>query len=568
MTHPRYLLVSDTTLTHDYRNFPLLDFLPCAPVNTVPKPIYQFLKGNGPPMLADGQAALAPYSIRKVESSLLSRFPETDVAVPHDDRIESFVTADTEVIALTTMDPLGLGPLTMSYATLFSSYTAWVKREFETLLARIHHAIEAKGSNAKVIVGGPGVWEFTVMPEELDRLGIDYAFQGEADDIACEVFEGVASGALESEKRGGLIRGFQTFDEKFHKSWVDHDKFLTRARFAKQSPTLEEIPSIRKPSFKALVEVMRGCGIGCDFCEVTLRPLRYYSYEQIRQEIEVNVGRGGARSAWLQTDEIFAYRHGKSFEPNTDALEGLFRSVMAVPGVQGTNPTHGRVSIPAAYPDLIRSLSAIMRAGPRNWVGIQVGLETGSERLASRHMPNKTLPLRIGHDGSWADIVWRGVYVMNHYYWRPAFTVQVGQADERPEDNWETVALINWLSESELENGRPFEFTVTPMQNIPLGLIKSRSFSAKNLDASQLAVYYASYRHLAKMARRDAMAESHGNVFAKYGTAALITLGGWAMLKVVGTIAKRAGLDLEKTARHGLDHPRPGRPILAPASLS
>ena len=42
--------------------------------------------------------------------------------------------------------------------------------------------------------------------------------------------------------------------------------------------------------------------------------------------------------------------------------------------------------------------------------------------------------VKIGPDGSWQQIVMEGVRNMNKYYWRPAFTVQVGQMDESPED--------------------------------------------------------------------------------------------------------------------------------------
>jgi radical SAM superfamily enzyme YgiQ (UPF0313 family) len=181
-----------------------------------------------------------------------------------------------------------------------------------------------------------------------------------------------------------------------------------------------------------------------------------------------------------------------------------------------------------------------------------VGIETGSERLARMHMPNKTLPLRIGADGSWSDIVWQGVYVMNKYYWRPAFTLQVGQTGEEPEDNWETVALINRLSNSELDNGRPFEFTITPMQNVPLGMINNKEFKLNTLDKSQLAVYYASYRHLARMAARNAVIESSGNTLTRYLTAALISFGGRLMLAAVSAICRKRGLDLGKVARYGL----------------
>ncbi len=390
------------------------------------------------------------------------------------------------------------------------------------------------------------------MPEELERLGIDYAFQGEADDIAPGLFEEIANGLPGGTWGPAFFKGFQTFDSGFRKSWVGHDKFLTRTRFSKQTPTLEEIPEIRKPSMKSLVEVMRGCGIGCDFCEVTLRPLRYYPYEKIMKEVQVNARQGGFTNVWFHTDEVFAYQHGRNFEPNTDALTGLFKAIMSVRGVSQMNPTHGRISIPAAYPDLMRELSEIGRAGPSNWVGVQVGIETGSDRLAKLHMPNKALPLKIGPDGPWQDIVRRGVYVMNKYYWRPAFTVQVGQAGETPEDNWETVALINRLSNSVLDDGRAFEFTVTPMQNVPLGMMKSRAFRSGLLDESQLAVYYASYRHLAKVAARDAARDSSGSILSRYGTSALIAIGGRAMLEAVSAVCRRGGLDVEKAARYGL----------------
>ncbi|MDG6988646.1 MAG: B12-binding domain-containing radical SAM protein [Nitrososphaerota archaeon] len=554
MPNPRYLLVSDTTLTHDYRNFPLLDFLPSAPFQAVPRPFYSFLKGKVPSPLADGQASIAPYSVRKMESALLKELKEEEVAVPHEDYIERFVTPETEVIGVSTMDPLGLGPLTMSYAVLFGrpDFTPWVRREFEELMARISRAKARVNSKAKVLVGGPGVWEFTVMPEELDRLGIDCAFQGEADDIACELFdsarEGFTSGAREESP---FFAGFQTFDPGFHKSWVGHGRFLTRAKFSNQSPTLDEIPEIRRPAAKAITEVMRGCGIGCDFCEVTLRPLRYYPYDKVQREIEVNAKQGGFPNAWLHTDEVFAYEHGRNYEPNFEALTGLFSAVMSVRGIEKTNPTHGRISIPAAHPELLRSLSRIARAGPSNWIGVQVGIETGSERLAKLHMPNKTLPLKVGADGSWPEIVWRGTYTLNKYYWRPAFTVQVGQSGETDEDNWDTVALVNMMSNSSLDGGRPFEFTVTPMQNVPLGMIKGRRFSIGMLKESQLAVYYACYRHLAKMALRDAAKDSEGGALGRLATTALLSLGGETLLHAISTVCRRKGLDLERASRHG-----------------
>ncbi len=554
----RFVLVSDTTLSREYRNFPLLDFLPSAPSARVPSSVYNLLRG-GPPESHRGRASRAPYSLRKLEAGLLREYPESEVVVAQEDHIQDFVDDETEVIGVTTMDPLGLAPLTMSYSVFFrTGNTSFVKKDFERLAKRVNK-IRA-GKKARFLLGGPGVWEFTVLPDELERLGIDCAFQGEADDIVPELFRHVAD---EGARSNLFHKGFQTFDGHFHRHWVDDGKFLSRYQFSKQFPNLEEIPDIVNPSVKGMVEVMRGCGVACDFCEVTLRPLRYCPPEKVRREVEVNL-RAGQSHAWLHSDEIFAYQHGRDFEPNGDALVDLFSTVMGMRGLVYANPTHGRISIPAAYPEIIQKLSSILGAGPDNWIGVQVGIETGSDRLASIHMPNKTLPLRVGPDGSWAEIVWRGTYTLNKHYWRPAFTVQVGQASETPEDNWETVALINILSNSEV-NGRPFEFTATPMQNVPLGRIKSRSFSSLPLDESQLAVYYSCYRHLYKVALRNAANPRNNGTSSLMGigTGALIALGAWGMFRLVAMECRKGGLDLEKASRFGLGRRVAPPPLLA-----
>ncbi len=542
----KYIFVSDPSLSREYNNFPLLDFLPSAPSAAVPGFIYRFLKGSRTPD-DNGRAVVAPYALRKLETALLAQNKKEDVVIAHEDFIQSFVKDDTEIIGVYTMDPLGLGPLTMSFSLLFATHSkAWVRLEFEGLIAKVNRA--RVGKKAKLVVGGPGVWELTVHPELLDELKIDYAFQGQADDIINEVLADISSGGINAD----YFQGYSSFDDHFHKTWVTHDRFITRMRSSKQFPTLEDIPLIQGPTVKGLSEVMRGCGIGCDFCEVTLRPIRYYTSEMVAKEVEVNA-RAGKTSAWLHSDEIFAYKHGPHFVPNEEAIDELFKTVMSVKGLAHTNPTHGRISIPAGYPEITKRISSVVHAGPDKWIGIQVGLETGSERLAQIHMPNKTLPLKIGPDGSWQSIVEEGVKGMNVAYWRPAFTVQVGQMDETAEDNWETVAMVNRLSNMEVDGGRLSEFTATPMQNVPLGMIRSRSWSPDILDESELAVYYACYRHLSKMIKRDAVTDSKGNFARRAVMSSVLNLGGYGLLHYIESMCRKRGLDLEKVKRYGLN---------------
>ncbi len=546
----KFVLISDSTLSYEYRNFPLLDFLPCAPGKAIPETVYKFLKGPAPPAKPNGETVFAPYAIRKLEASLLTKYRREDVAVAHEDYLSNFIKDDTEIIAVSTMDPLGIGPTTMSYYALFGGeLDAWVRRDWDALMAKINAV--RQGKKAKLIVGGPGVWEFTILRDEIERYHFDYIFTGEADDIAPLLFDQISRGDID---KSIFQEGYVSYDENFKRIVKKDPLFLSRGYSKSAYPRLEDIPPIVAPSVKGMVEVMRGCGVGCDFCEVTLRPLRYEPIEQIVHEIEIN-SRAGITNAWLHSDEIFGFKHGNMFAPNEEALTELFTAVMNVKGIKTSNPTHGRISIPAGYPDMIAHFSKILKAGPDNWIGIQTGVETGSDELAKKHMPNKTLPLKIGPDGSWQDIVWEGVYVETRNYWRPAFTLQVGQNEETPEDNWQTIEMINRLSNSYVD-GRPFEFTVTPLVNVPLGRIKSRSLNKNMLTQDMMAVYYASYRHLAKMSARDGFRDTSGNFLARIGTGSVISGGGYLMMKFIEKRAKKMGVDVEKVKNYGIQRNR------------
>ena len=534
----KYVLVSDPTLSRDYHAFPLLDFLPCAPNKFVPLWLFNFLAGPPPPH-ENGRARLAPYALRKVEAALLAKYTKDDVIVAQPEYAHLFLDEDTRAIGIHTMDPAGLGPVTMMF-TNGRTFTSLEENIFANFVLKLQSQRTLRAPKAKLVVGGPGSWELSYLPEMIEKLHIDHVVQGETEDSAVDLFDAIS----EEEIPDNFMFGYQTFDDNFRKVWTLDRKqiFLTRASFKKQFPFLTEIPMIRGATMKGLIEVMRGCGIGCDFCEVTLRPLRYYDPEYVAKEIEVNL-KAGVQNAWFHSDEIFAYAHGPNFEPNQDGLVELFTAIMNT-GVRHANPTHGRISIPAAYPDLIAELSEILRAGPSNWIGIQIGLETGSDELARKHMPNKTLPLRLGPDGRWSEIVTEGLVNLNRYYWRPAFTVQIGQGDERPEDNWMTVGLINDLSKANLE------FTVTPLVNVPLGLLKTKGGFYPvydRLDEAQASVIYACFRHMQKVLFRNVgSTTSNYNPITRFVTVQIMTLGMTAILRALEHMFKVKGFNMDR----------------------
>ncbi len=143
------------------------------------------------------------------------------------------------------------------------------------------------------------------------EFGIYAILEGELGGIAPEIdghagrfFNYLINGDFENmdpfRKRSDFkvnIKEFERNGKKLHGRFVN---FWDR-------PDLDEIPDIVEPSMHGMVEVMRGCGRGCKFCDVTLRSLRYYSPEKVKREIEVNIKKGGSKSAWIHSDDIFVY---------------------------------------------------------------------------------------------------------------------------------------------------------------------------------------------------------------------------------------------------------------------
>jgi radical SAM superfamily enzyme YgiQ (UPF0313 family) len=274
----------------------------------------------------------------------------------------------------------------------------------------------------------------------------------------------------------------------------DGRKYHGRFIHCWDQPSVDEIPNIINPSMHGQVEVMRGCGRGCKFCDVTLRPLRYYPVEKVQKEIEINMKYGGLKNAWVHSDDIFVYglnpRTTKNMQPNREAIEELFKGIMAT-GVEHTNPTHGTLAGAIADERLIPNISKIIKATPSNHIGIQCGFETGSIRLIGKYADRKLAPYQ---PAEWHWVVKTAVKTLNENYWVPAFTIIMGlNNDETPEDSWETVRLIH-----ELENEQPdSKFTVTPLTFVPIGLLEKSAFFdiGNSIDAPKLGVMYKTWQH-------------------------------------------------------------------------
>ena len=568
MATPKIVLTADRTLMSPYRGISLATFFGCAPAidpnrdknsfwykilknQVTPKVLFDFICNWSPDI--NGVAKFAPYGLRKVEAGLLrDAFARSDAVIAHPNHIEKFIGPETEVVGTYEMDPLGMGPVTMTF-TFGRKQTSYDEYYNAELHRRINAAKKKNGSNAKVIAGASGTWQYNYAPEKIEEYGLYAILEGEMGGIAPEIdghagrfFNYLIDGQFENmdpfRKRKDFkvdIKEFKRGDKTMHGRFVN---FWDR-------PELDEIPEIVEPSMHGMVEVMRGCGRGCKFCDVTLRSLRYYPPEKVKKEIEVNIKKTGLDRAWLHSDDIFVYgmdiKTAKNMEPNRDALEDLFKAVMAT-GIRHTNPTHGTLSGAIADERLVPNISKIINAGPDNLTGIQCGFETGSTRLIEKYADRKLAPYS---PDEWHWVVKEGVKTLNENYWIPAFTLIMGlDNDEQPEDGWETIRLI-----SELEREQPEAmFTATPLTFVPIGLLEKSEFydMGQDNDPTQLGVMYKTWQHNFKYGIQKFMTKT-----GKHGSAGRIKAAAFnGLARSLGGVPLGA---MERYARRkGREHER------------
>lgn len=512
MKYPKVVLSADRTLMSSYRGISLASFFGCAPAidNSRSKESfwYYILKNQVTPRVLfdficnpighiNGIANYAPYGLRKVEASLLrDGYKPEDVVVAHPDHIDKFIGPETQVVGTYEMDPLGMGPVTMTftYGRKTMSYDEFYNRE---LHMKINSAKAKNGSKAKVVVGASGTWQYNYDPAKIEEYGIYGIVEGDLGGIGPEIdgaggsfFDALINGDLETanpfkkNKFKVEIKEFSKNDRKYHGRFIHYS----------DEPSVDEIPNIVHPSMHGMIEVMRGCGRGCKFCDVTLRPLRYYPVEKVQKEIEINMKYGGLKNAWIQSDDIFVYglnpRTTKNMQPNREAIEELFKGIMDT-GIEHTNPTHGTLAGAIADERLIPNISRIIKSGPDNFIGIQCGFETGSIRLIGKYADRKLAPFK---PSEWHWVVKEGVKTLNEHYWVPAFTLIMGlDNNETIDDSWETIRLIHELEQEQPDS----KFTVTPLTFVPIGLLEKSDFFdiGNTMDAGKLGVMYKTWQH-------------------------------------------------------------------------
>ena len=508
----RIVLTSDQSLTSTFRDIPLLDFLPCAPIERVPRIIYRLLDSQLPEK--NGRLIYAPYAIRKVEAALLnSGFKRDEIIVAHPKKMECFIDDKTTIVGINTMDPYGLGPVTLMF-TDGGKLTSYSKYFFTTLVKRLNDYRERKNYKFKIVVGGPAGWQLKMKQDLTEKLGIDHVISGECEHVIGDIFRDIESGSV--------------------------DRFID----IKTMPRIDEIPTIVNPSYKGMVEVMRGCGRGCKFCSPNLRTARFYPIEKIIEELDVNV-KSGLRKAWLHSEDIFNYmvEDRKNFYPNEDAVITLFEETLK--RVEFANPTHATVAGALAAPKILKRVAELNHANANRWIGVQVGFETASSELIKKIANNKMKPFSAEE---WPWVLLNGTYAFNKFFWFPAYTTILGIPGETDEDEIETARLIVTMEKRLKEKlGERAHFTVTPLAFVPMGSFKGEDFFDinENLTRGRILHLYYAWRHLAYEVEHSLNMVIKGKLtFLMFYP--LARLGSKIIMDSIRKFAIKKGIDVDK----------------------
>ena len=431
----KIVLTADRTLMSDYHHNEFIGFGTCAPQNVIPDWLYKFL--FFPPIKTNSDVPVAaPYGLRKIEAQLLRE--GFDVVTVDPDHLGEYID-EAKVLGIHVMDPFGLGPASSTFASILKK-EPFLAQYFSVLMKK-PEIRRAKRRGLKIIVGGSGVWQFKYRPEFVREHGIDCIIEGEAE----KVIGKIVRAALNNED---LPQYYEVSVE--------------------ETPSLEEIPEIMAPSINNLVEIGRGCCRGCKFCSVTLRPLRWYPYEKILREIEVNMKIGNG--ACLHAEDVMLYG-SKNTIPDDEKLIKLHEIV--VEKCDGMGWSHCSLAAAVSKPKLFSKISEIILQ-KQSWWGAEVGIETGSAELAKKIMPAKAHPFK---PEEWPDVIHTGMGLMHDNKLIPACTLIVGVPEETEDDIVKTIELMDDLKE--------IRSLIVPLFFVPMGRLKDEDWF-KETEMSQL----------------------------------------------------------------------------------
>ncbi len=448
---PDIVLTADKTVLINYRLTCLGGFTACIPRGSLPRTFTNYLEKKlflPAPTNGKGEAEIANLLLRKVEATLLEK--GFDVLVCDSTWLDRL---PAKVYGVTTIDPFGIGPATSTMVGLSGGKQPFNQYYFENLIKKIRE----ENPEAVIIIGGPGTWQFDVLPEKQKELEIDCVVQGEVEEIAEELFKQALKGNVPKKVIG--------------------------------SPA-KKIAGIKNPTLWGMVQIGRGCDRGCQFCDPGMKHYTWRSVKDILEDTKVNAESRYVNSITLLAEDELRYGNRPGEWVPCGKIVDLVSKVKKLG--KPISPSHANLSSAASAPEVVREYSKVLGLTKDNFSAFQVGLETGSTRLMNLYMRGKALPWRADE---WPEVAKKGfeVLVKNHIF--PLATLVAGLPGEKEEDVQKTIKLVKDLKE--------YPSLIMPLFFVPLAKLKdSKSFIEQNLTHIYKDLYITCFEHTAYWGRK------------------------------------------------------------------
>ncbi len=343
------VLTADPTLMADYRL--LFDgVLVANQTTTTPAMIIRALMM--PAARGEGiRAKVAPLGLRRIEAALLADgFGREAVAVVHPKHLREAIGPETRVVGVAAGEPAGLGMSTTTTVAIAGG-TSFPAALFRKLMRAIRDALRRADARAAVVAGGPGAWQLAGAPERRRESGIDHVVVGYAEGNVAGLFRDVIAHRSLPEVIAGEPAG------------------------------AADVPRIRGASTMGVVEISRGCGLGCSFCTIARTPMFHLPQDTILADVETNLA-GGVRNLCVISEDVFRYG-AEGVRARPEALIDLLERLRRIGGVGLIQTDHGNVFSVSQYSD--RELAAVrtLMTGStgQRYPWVNIGVETASGAL-------------------------------------------------------------------------------------------------------------------------------------------------------------------------------------------
>lgn len=448
-----FIITTDRCLMTNHHGKEFLGFLGTGPAIGIPEKAWKWLAC--PKMKTDelGRPREAPYGMRKIEAALIDAGYKAAIIDP--DYIGKYLP-HAKALMFSHHDYFAFGP---------PSSTWWgiTKKEpvnYKSFQELIHkpEIKQAKQRGMKIIAGGPSVWQWLWRTDMIEEVGVDTLVDGEADTYIVKIAE--------------MIMNNEPLPKYVYIG-------------AEEAPSVDEIPEIKGASVNGLIEIMRGCARSCRFCSVTLRPTRYYPLEKIERELQVNV-KNGVRHGVIHSDDVLFYG-AVGIYPRPEPLIKLHKLVKKYYKTMAwSHASLAAIRYSEEKYGLISKITEIVyEDGNQNYLGVEVGIETGSSRLAKEIMPAKSAPYKVDE---YPETVEEAFKIMHDHNIIPAGTMIVGLPEETEDDVYKTIELV--------DNLRSYRSILVPMFFVPMGYFKNKDWFTKvKLNEAHIELYKKVFWH-------------------------------------------------------------------------